>query len=284
MDRHKDWAVIFCCFVGGGQEINTGEAGIGEWVSSITRSFPDWRVYVSSRLTDSEYQAGAALKQLESHANVSYLDELHFGVFAVIPGRGCITVGKAVMRRGLGLEAGHRVGGGRGIPLFARRIGVRGFPHRRVHTGGRVASVGRTRSHPGGDLCRIGRILEEAPQAVDLGWGHCEAARVMLVGCVGARVPERAPFGPRVVQEIRLSPALRARRGRPAIFVHGHDVLHPARFRPARDRASVDGADHRPRHDDCPLLRPGIGQHPPRPPNPETRSPDERHPHGSPTC
>ncbi|MBI5891627.1 MAG: DUF2075 domain-containing protein [Nitrosomonadales bacterium] len=79
MDRHKDWAVIVC-LVGGGQEINTGEAGIGEWISSITRSFPDWRVYVSSRLTDSEYQAGEALELLKTHANVTYLDELHLGV------------------------------------------------------------------------------------------------------------------------------------------------------------------------------------------------------------
>ena len=79
MDRHKDWAAIVC-LVGGGQEINTGEAGIGEWINSITRSFPDWHVYVSSRLTDSEYQAGEALKQLQSHANVNYLDELHLGV------------------------------------------------------------------------------------------------------------------------------------------------------------------------------------------------------------
>lgn len=79
MDRHEEWAAIVC-LVGGGQEINTGEAGIGEWISSITRSFPDWHVYVSSRLTDSEYQAGEALKQLESHANVTYLDELHLGV------------------------------------------------------------------------------------------------------------------------------------------------------------------------------------------------------------
>jgi hypothetical protein len=79
MDRHKDWAAIVC-LVGGGQEINTGEAGIGEWISSITRSFPDWHVYVSSRLTDTEYQAGEALKQLKSHANVNYLDELHLGV------------------------------------------------------------------------------------------------------------------------------------------------------------------------------------------------------------
>lgn len=79
MDRHKDWAVIVC-LIGGGQEINTGEAGIGEWINSITRSFPDWRVYISSRLTDSEYQAREALTQLESHADVTYLDELHLGV------------------------------------------------------------------------------------------------------------------------------------------------------------------------------------------------------------
>ena len=79
MDRHKDWAVIVC-LVGGGQEINTGEAGIGEWINSITRAFPDWHVYVSSRLTDSEYQAGCALKQLEAHSNVTYMDELHLGV------------------------------------------------------------------------------------------------------------------------------------------------------------------------------------------------------------
>lgn len=79
MDRHKDWAAIVC-LVGGGQEINTGEAGIGEWINSITRSFPDWHVYVSSRLTDSEYQAGETLTQLKSHAHVNCLDELHLGV------------------------------------------------------------------------------------------------------------------------------------------------------------------------------------------------------------
>lgn len=79
MDRHPDWAVVVC-LVGGGQEINTGEAGIGEWVNSITRSFPDWHVYVSSRLTDSEYQAGTALEQLASHTYVEYRDELHLGV------------------------------------------------------------------------------------------------------------------------------------------------------------------------------------------------------------
>ena len=34
LDRHTDWAVIVC-LVGGGQEINTGEAGIIEWLNAI---------------------------------------------------------------------------------------------------------------------------------------------------------------------------------------------------------------------------------------------------------
>jgi hypothetical protein len=31
LDRHEAWAVV-ACLVGGGQEIHTGEAGIGEWL------------------------------------------------------------------------------------------------------------------------------------------------------------------------------------------------------------------------------------------------------------
>jgi hypothetical protein len=57
MDRHPDWAVVVC-LVGGGQEINTGEAGISEWIEALKRSFPTWHVYISSRLTDAEYAAG----------------------------------------------------------------------------------------------------------------------------------------------------------------------------------------------------------------------------------
>lgn len=79
LDRHSDWAVIVC-LVGGGQEINVGEAGIGEWIDSILRSFPDWHVYMSSRLHDSEYGAGAALRALEHRDRVVFQDELHLGV------------------------------------------------------------------------------------------------------------------------------------------------------------------------------------------------------------
>lgn len=46
LDRHTDWAVVVC-LVGTGQEINRGEAGISEWLASLSRSFPDWEVYVS---------------------------------------------------------------------------------------------------------------------------------------------------------------------------------------------------------------------------------------------
>jgi len=79
LDRHSDWAVIVC-LVGGGQEINTGEAGISEWIESLERSFKDWHIYISSRLTDSEYGAGSVLQAMKSRPNVVIKDELHLSV------------------------------------------------------------------------------------------------------------------------------------------------------------------------------------------------------------
>jgi schlafen family protein len=80
LDRHRDdWAVIVC-LVGGGQEINTGEAGISEWIHALNRRFPDWRIYLSSRLNDSEYGAGEVLRRLATRPNVVIRDELHLAV------------------------------------------------------------------------------------------------------------------------------------------------------------------------------------------------------------
>jgi hypothetical protein len=79
LDRHKDWAVVVC-LVGGGQEINTGEAGISEWIQSLERSFTDWDIYISDRLNDSEYSAVEILKKLESRPNVEYNESLHLAV------------------------------------------------------------------------------------------------------------------------------------------------------------------------------------------------------------
>jgi hypothetical protein len=53
MDRHPDWAVVIC-LVGGGQEINTGEAGISTWLDAVREHFPSWRAYISPELADSE--------------------------------------------------------------------------------------------------------------------------------------------------------------------------------------------------------------------------------------
>lgn len=55
LNRHNDWAVVVC-LVGGGQEINTGEAGLPEWFDSLKREFPEWNVYVSPQLNDTEYK------------------------------------------------------------------------------------------------------------------------------------------------------------------------------------------------------------------------------------
>src|SRR6266536_381598 len=79
LDRHPDWAVIVC-LVGGGQEIHIGEAGIDAWLQAANSRFPHWHLFISSRLTDTEYAAGKALDELRSRTNVVTKDELHLGV------------------------------------------------------------------------------------------------------------------------------------------------------------------------------------------------------------
>ncbi|MEL7592113.1 MAG: DUF2075 domain-containing protein [Anaerolineaceae bacterium] len=76
LNRHGDWAVIIC-LVGGGQEINTGEAGITEWIQSLNISYPEWDIYISSRLTDSEYGAGKILEEIKPNRKVTIKDDLH---------------------------------------------------------------------------------------------------------------------------------------------------------------------------------------------------------------
>ena len=79
MNRHQDWAVIIC-LVGGGQEINTGEAGISEWFNSLKQNYPDWYVYISDRITDSEYSNGNPISDLLQGINYQIITELHLGV------------------------------------------------------------------------------------------------------------------------------------------------------------------------------------------------------------
>jgi hypothetical protein len=76
MDRHQDWAVIIC-LIGGGQEINTGEAGLPEWFSAIRTLYPHWNVYVSNQITDIEYTADQDLEKLFSGMKYNPVPDLH---------------------------------------------------------------------------------------------------------------------------------------------------------------------------------------------------------------
>ena len=76
MDRHSDWATIVC-LVGGGQEINIGEAGISEWFEAIEKSFPHWKIYISDRLTDSEYGAGEVVERAQNNSMAKFISNLH---------------------------------------------------------------------------------------------------------------------------------------------------------------------------------------------------------------
>ena len=79
MNRHKDWCTIIC-LIGGGQEINTGEAGLEEWVSAFENNYSDWDIHYSNLITDSKnYIKTENQKQwLESNANSE--KELHLSV------------------------------------------------------------------------------------------------------------------------------------------------------------------------------------------------------------
>jgi len=79
LNRHDDWAVVVC-LVGGGQEINTGEAGIEEWIRALQRSFPDWQIHISPRLHEEEYGAGRVLEELKTRPNVHFNPDLHLAV------------------------------------------------------------------------------------------------------------------------------------------------------------------------------------------------------------
>jgi hypothetical protein len=79
LDRHPDWAVVVC-LVGGGQEINTGEAGISEWLNAIYDSFPDWEVCISPNLRDSEYNAVDTIKKIQTKCTTNFNEDLHLAV------------------------------------------------------------------------------------------------------------------------------------------------------------------------------------------------------------
>ena len=79
LDQRKDWVTIIC-LVGGGQEINTGEAGISEWIKACNEQFKHWNTYISPKLTEPEYAEGKVNELLKDNPKVTYSEDLHLGV------------------------------------------------------------------------------------------------------------------------------------------------------------------------------------------------------------
>ena len=76
LDRHPTWAVVVC-LVGNGQEINTGEAGIAEWLSSVERRFPEWEVYVSPELGQDDATVAVLKTHVQSRKKLHESSSLH---------------------------------------------------------------------------------------------------------------------------------------------------------------------------------------------------------------
>lgn len=79
MDRHKDWCVIVC-LIGGGQEINTGEAGLVEWFRTLKNKFAEWKVYCSSEVIENNYLTKANGSELIDGMNICQQKNLHLSV------------------------------------------------------------------------------------------------------------------------------------------------------------------------------------------------------------
>lgn len=79
MDRHLDWCTVVC-LVGGGQEINTGEAGMSEWIVALRTRFPDWEIHVSSLISLPEYGSPLEVKEFLTSPHVRSDEHLHLAV------------------------------------------------------------------------------------------------------------------------------------------------------------------------------------------------------------
>ncbi len=80
MERHDDWACVIA-LVGGGQEINSGEAGLEEWGRALWTSTRSWQIYASPEvLTGGPSTAGRRLFEqnpTERNARVQTTPLLH---------------------------------------------------------------------------------------------------------------------------------------------------------------------------------------------------------------
>lgn len=77
LDR-QPWATLIA-LVGGGQEINRGEAGLAEWGRALADKFSHWSIAVSQQALSGAYGAGAKLfeDRAADGLNVEVLGDLH---------------------------------------------------------------------------------------------------------------------------------------------------------------------------------------------------------------
>lgn len=81
MDRHPGWAV-FVALVGGGQEINSGEAGLSEWGRNVADKFQHWRVLISPQLKQGHHSTGGQtlFDKVPDNISLEENDDLHLKV------------------------------------------------------------------------------------------------------------------------------------------------------------------------------------------------------------
>jgi Uncharacterized conserved protein (DUF2075) len=79
MNRHNDWCVVVC-LIGGGQEINTGEAGITEWVTALKESYQDWEIHFSNEIFKSDYALSRDWLEELGPLKLNVAPDLHLAV------------------------------------------------------------------------------------------------------------------------------------------------------------------------------------------------------------
>ena len=85
MNRRNDWCVIVA-LIGGGQEINDGEAGMPEWFDALRKIEGKWTTYFSPNLDSVEYTRENELEDILPQGAVSN-ESLSFGsIHAILQG------------------------------------------------------------------------------------------------------------------------------------------------------------------------------------------------------
>jgi hypothetical protein len=76
MARHPDWCVVIC-LIGNGQEINSGEAGVSEWIRAAEGLKDNWNIYFSDQLYEYEKGGTSDLFENLNPSLINQIPELH---------------------------------------------------------------------------------------------------------------------------------------------------------------------------------------------------------------